>query len=64
MSLRRGLHLHLLWAMVCCAQQVSEAVTGAASEIGRCLSERLATKQDLQSLSVKVSGGALLTGGQ
>jgi len=35
-------------------RQVSEAVGGAASEIGRRLSERLATKQDVQALSVKV----------
>ncbi|KAI7840130.1 hypothetical protein COHA_006169 [Chlorella ohadii] len=35
--------------------QVSEAVGGAASEIGRRLSERLATKQDVQALSVKVN---------
>lgn len=37
-------------------------MAGAASEIGRRLSERLATKQDLQTVSVKVRGGAPVTG--
>ena len=34
--------------------QVHDAVTGAVTEVGRRLSERLATKQDLQALSFKV----------
>ena len=62
LSMRMGFHLHLLLAMVRCPKQVSEAVAGAASEIGRRLSERLATKQDLQGVSVKVRGGVPVTG--
>ena len=45
------------------APQVSEAVAGATGEIGRRLVERLATKQDLQTLSVKVGVPASAWGG-
>lgn len=34
--------------------QVHDAVAGAAAEVGRRLSERLATKQELTTLSHKV----------
>lgn len=37
--------------------QVCEAVQGAVGEVGRRLAAQLATKQDLQTLSLKVGGG-------